>query len=101
MKTFVTTLALAATLATLALPSLADVLRGRIKEISVKTGVVTLLEGHKDYVFAANGDTKFLNVKGDALGGGIVSADLKAGRRVTANYVLKDGENVLSNLQLR
>lgn len=87
--------------ASMALPSFADVLRGRVKEVNADKGTITLLEGHKDYTFATNGDTKILNVQGEPLKGGLNSYDLKAGRRVTANFSVKDGQSVLESLQLR
>ena len=90
-----------AVLASLTLPSLADVLRGRVKEVNADKGTLTLLEGHKDYPFVVNGDTKILNVKGEPLKGGLSSNDFKEGRRVTANYSVKDGQSVLESLQLR
>lgn len=92
---------MAALLASLALPCLADVLRGRIKEVNAGRGTVVLLEGHKDYPFVANGNTKILNVKGEPLAGGWSSNDLKAGHRVTASYSVKNGQSVLESLQLR
>ncbi|RYX81718.1 hypothetical protein EON83_22810 [bacterium] len=88
-------------LATMAMPSLADVLRGRIKEVDTTKGVVTLIEGKKDYTFAVNGDTKLLNVKGEPLANGLLSGDLKAGRRVTVDYTTTDGASVLNSLQIR
>ena len=94
-------LGVAALLTSLALPSLADVLRGRIKEVSADKGTVILLEGHKDYRFVTSGDTEILNVKGEPLRDGLSSADLKAERSVTASYSVKDGRSVLESLQLR
>jgi hypothetical protein len=101
MKKISMGLGIVVVLASMALPSLADVLRGRVKEVDATKGLVTLIEGHKDYSFTVNGDTKILNVKGEPLARGLESADLREGRRVTVNYASKDGQNVLESLQLR
>ncbi len=101
MKKLSIGLSAVALLATLAMPSLADTLRGRIKTVDADKGIVTLLEGQKDYVFTVGADSKLLTVAGTPLANGLKSGDLKEGRRVTVEYSIKDGVNTLESLQLR
>ncbi len=101
MKKFWTVLMGVGVAATLAMPVLADELRARIKAVDVDKNTVTVIEGHKDYVLAATGDTKFLNVAGGSLANGIKSGDLKEGRRVVVDFDAKDGALVLSSLKIR
>ena len=87
--------------AVLLMPALADELRGHIKVVDADKGIVTLVEGQKDYHFTTTPETKFLNLKGGDLVNGIKSNDLREGRRVIVHYDSKDGQLVLTSLQIR
>ncbi len=91
----------AALLAAVATTSFADELRAHIKAVDADKNIITVTEGQKDYVFSVSADSKFLNVLGGELKGGINSNDLKAGRRVIVDYTAKEGVISLQSLQIR
>lgn len=83
------------------MPSLAAEMRARIKAVNANNGIITVVEGQKDYNFTTTADTQFLNLKGGALANGIKSGDLREGRRVVVHYDTKDGQMVLTSLKIR
>lgn len=83
------------------MPACADELRARIKAVDVDKGIVTVIEGKKDYNLSVTADTKFLNANDGPLANGIKSGDLKDGRRVVVNFDAKDNALVLTSLKIR
>ena len=101
MKKLRTLLIGAALTTVMVIPAFAAEMRARVKAVDADKGIVTVVEGHKDYNLAANAETRFLNAKGGSLAHGVKSGDLKEGRRVVVNYDDKNGALVLTSLKIR
>lgn len=98
----IATLALGLSLATvLTVPAFADHMNARLKSVDATANTLTVVEGHKDYVFSVSTETHFLNPKGGELANGLNSGDLLPGSRLAIEYKKDKDTSLASQVKLR
>ncbi len=90
-----------ASVAMLAFPALADKMNARITAIDPAAHTFTVIEGGKNYTYAVNDATKFVNAKDQSIVNGINSGDLKAGTRLSITYSKEGEQAIASEVKLR
>src|SRR5262245_52206052 len=81
--------------------SLADEIKGKVKEVNTEKNTLTVTVGDKDQTFTLNDDTQVLNPKGNAVKDKAKSLKgLKPDTEVTITSEKKDGKNVAVKIQL-